>query len=92
MGRAVSGVDDRPLDAVCEFLDGGFRQADENRLGHRRGRDIDLDFNRRSADADRCASDMSQSAPNSLLDAHYAEPYRAGRLQCQAPAKWGLPL
>ncbi len=51
---AVSGVDDRPLDAVRALLDGGFRQADENRLGHRRGRDIDLDFNGRSVDADQC--------------------------------------
>ena len=37
-------------------------------------------------------SDLSQSAPQSLLDAHYAEPYRAGWLQCQASAKRGMPL
>ena len=50
---AVSRVDDRPLDPVRALLDGRLGQADQHRLGHRRGRDVDLDLDRRGVDADQ---------------------------------------
>ena len=47
-----AAVGQGPLDAVRAFLDGGLRQADENRLGQCAGRDIHLDFDRHGVDAD----------------------------------------
>ena len=52
IGRAISRVDERPLDAVGALPDGRFGQSDEDDLGHRRGRDVDLDFDGRGVDPD----------------------------------------
>ena len=49
---AISRVDDRTLDPVRTLPDGGLREADQHRLGLRRERDVDFDFNGRCVDSD----------------------------------------
>ena len=46
-----AAVDHRPLDAVRALLDRRFGQADEDRLGQRARRDVDLDLDRQGVDA-----------------------------------------
>ncbi len=62
-----AAVDQRPLDAVRAFLDRRFGQADEDRLGQRAGRDIDLDLDRHGVDADeREGVELGEHGPCSL--------------------------
>ena len=51
-GPRVAAVDQRPLDAVHAFFDGRFGQADEDRLRHGAGRDVDLDLHRLGFDSE----------------------------------------
>jgi DNA invertase Pin-like site-specific DNA recombinase len=50
-GADEAAVDHRTLDAMDTFLHRGFRQADENRLWDRAGRDIDFHLHRQRVNA-----------------------------------------
>lgn len=52
-GSDVPAVDQRPLDAVRALADGRLGESDQNCLRHRRGGDVDLDFDRSGFDAEQ---------------------------------------
>ena len=57
-GPRVAAVNEGPFDAVHALFDGGFGKADEDRLGHGPGRDVDLDLHGLRVDSEQRISNQ----------------------------------